>query len=283
MAQVTLVAVFHFRSICSVYLSGPKTDPVIIVFRQVIGISITTFMFTAATFVAYILAFGLIPLASHLLRLFFGHFILGRWSPMLLWRSRALARQAFLLGVTTTGGWESAECLFDDKVQESLAVAPHTADPLLALISGITSSDPYYVHFGYTELRSLAEDDSPAATLIRTALLTLEKDYKTVIWRGAPPPPLAPPPPQPKAGGLVAPATPLIRKPVFKNVPGSPLHSVAESLAADGAVTRALTHSLDSTVSHLPDLVKSTVPAASVVGAQNRCNSYNGETCTVSV
>jgi hypothetical protein len=46
------------------------------------------------------------------------------------------------------------------------------------------------------------------------------------------------------------------------------LHSVVESLAADGAVTQALTHSLDSTVSHLPDLFKSTVPVAPVVDVQ---------------
>lgn len=97
--------------------------------RQVTSISITTFVFTAATFVAYILAFGLvraaalpilfqIPLVSHLLRPFLGHFIRGRWSLVLLWRSRALAWQTFLLGVTTIGGWEFAEGVFDDKVQE---------------------------------------------------------------------------------------------------------------------------------------------------------------------
>jgi hypothetical protein len=99
------------------------------IFRQVISISITSFVFTVATFVAYILAFGLvrsaalpilfqIPLVSHLLRPFFGHIIRGRWSLVLLWRGRALAWQTFLLGVTTTAGWEFAECLFDDKVQE---------------------------------------------------------------------------------------------------------------------------------------------------------------------
>ena len=84
----------------------------------------------------------------------------------------------------------------------------HTAHPLLTLISGITSNDPYYVHLSYTELRSLAEDDSaPArarrttmfgdqkhnptlwATLVRSALLTLGKDYQVVLRRGAKPSP----------------------------------------------------------------------------------------------
>src|SRR6267142_1531552 len=80
---------------------------------------------------------------------------------------------------------------------------------------------------------------------------------------------LAAPVPQPKAGGPVAPATPFVRKPVFKNAQSSPLHSVVESLAADGAVTQALTHSLDSTVAHLPDLFKSTGPPAPVEAVQN--------------
>lgn len=84
----------------------------------------------------------------------------------------------------------------------------HAADPLLTLISGITSDDPYYVHLSYTELCTLTEDDSaPArarrttmfgdqkhsptlwATLVRSALLTLGKDYQVVLRRGAPPPP----------------------------------------------------------------------------------------------
>jgi nucleoporin NDC1 len=194
-------------------------------------------VFTTATFVGYTLAFGLvravalpvlfqIPLVSHLLRPFLGHFIRGRWSLLYLWRNRALVWQSLLLGLTTVGAWEFAESLFDEKVQEvgvvldnallflkatllqPLAVASHTADPILTLISGITSSDPYYVHFSYTELRSLAEDDSAAtsarrtamfgdqkhsptlwATLVRTALLTLGKDYQVILRRGAPPPP----------------------------------------------------------------------------------------------
>jgi hypothetical protein len=68
--------------------------------------------------------------------------------------------------------------------------------------------------------------------------------------------------------GPVTPATPFIRKPVLKTTPSSPLQSVVTSLAADGAVTQALTHSLDSTVAHLPDLFKSTAPAPPVVAVQ---------------
>ena len=78
----------------------------------------------------------------------------------------------------------------------------------------------------------------------------------------------AAPGPKPKSGGPVAPATPLIRKPVFRNTSSSPLHSVVESLAADGTVTQALEHSLDTTVAHLPDLFKSTGRPAPVAAVQ---------------
>lgn len=107
----------------------PKVVPMTSFLHRVLSISITAFAFTAITFAAYILAFGLVravalpilfqvPLVSHLLRPFFGHFIRGRWSLVYLWRNRGLAWQSFFLGLTTIWGWEFAESLFDDKVQE---------------------------------------------------------------------------------------------------------------------------------------------------------------------
>ena len=66
----------------------------------------------------------------------------------------------------------------------------------------------------------------------------------------------------------MVPNTPVVHKAVFKNTPSSPLRSVVESLAADGAATQALTHSLDSTVAHLPDLFKSASPPAPVAAVQ---------------
>jgi nucleoporin NDC1 len=98
-------------------------------FRRVLRISITALAFTAVTFAVYILTFGLvravvlpilfqIPLVSHLLRPFLGHFLRGRWSLVLLWRNRALTWHSFFLGLATIWGWEFAESLFDDKVQE---------------------------------------------------------------------------------------------------------------------------------------------------------------------
>ncbi len=154
MAQVTLATGFHFRNIlldrsavrwrhsqvcpflgdfmgatCSASKQLPKVAPVISLFRRILSISITALAFTAVTFAAYILAFGLmravalpilfqIPLVSYSLRPFLGHFIRGRWSLVYLWRNRALAWNCFFLGLTTIWGWEFAESLFDDKVQE---------------------------------------------------------------------------------------------------------------------------------------------------------------------
>jgi nucleoporin NDC1 len=103
--------------------------PMIRLFRRVLNIGFTTSAFTIVSFVAYTLAFGLmravtlpilfqIPLVSHLLRPFLGHFIRGRWSLFLLWRNRGLAWHSFLLSLTTIGAWEFAENLFDEKVQE---------------------------------------------------------------------------------------------------------------------------------------------------------------------
>lgn len=97
--------------------------------HRVLSTGITTLAFTTATFITYTLAFGLmraialpilfqIPLVSHLFRPFFGHFIRGRWSLLLLWRNRTLAWHSFLLGLTTISAWEFAENLFDEKVQE---------------------------------------------------------------------------------------------------------------------------------------------------------------------
>ncbi|KAI0300488.1 nucleoporin protein Ndc1-Nup [Multifurca ochricompacta] len=305
MAQISLAIGFHFRSILldrSVvrWTQGQvlKSVTMLSLFRHALGFGITTLAFTTATFAVYILAFGLmraialpllfhVPLVSHLFRPFLSHFLRGRWALVHLFRNRGLVWHTFLLGLTTIGEWEFAESLFDNKVQEPLAVAPHTADPLLTVISGITSSDPYYLHFSYIELCRLAEDDSATAgarrtimfgdqkhsptlwaTLVRNALLTLGKDYQVLLRRGAPPSAPAVPAPKPKPEGLAAPATPLIRKPIFKPTQSSPLGSVVESLAADGAVTQALTHTLDSTVAQLPDLFKSTEPPAPMVAVQ---------------
>jgi nucleoporin NDC1 len=127
--QVCPFLTFLLRSYSADLKQYPKVVPMTSFFHRVLSISITAFGFTAISFAAYILAFGLVraavlpilfqvPLVSHLLRPFLGHFIRGRWSLVYLWRNRALAWHSFFLGLTTIWGWEFAESLFDDKVQE---------------------------------------------------------------------------------------------------------------------------------------------------------------------
>jgi hypothetical protein len=132
-------------------------------FRRVVTVSATAFAFTTATFAAYILAFGLvravalpilfqIPLVSRLFRPFLGHFLRGRWSLVYLWRNRQLVWHAFLLGLTTVGGWEFAESLFDSKVQE---VRPTLFEACLCLRI-------YFIALGYcaAHRRPLTHADS---------------------------------------------------------------------------------------------------------------------------
>jgi hypothetical protein len=104
-------------------------DAISSLFRRVLSVSGTSFAFTTAILPAYILVFGLVravglpilfqvPLVSRLFRPFLGHFLRGRWSLVYLWRNRELVWHTFLLALTTVEGWEFAESLFDDKVQE---------------------------------------------------------------------------------------------------------------------------------------------------------------------
>ena len=106
-----------------------KTDTMMGFLRRLLGVGITTGVFTVATLTAYTIAFGLarsialpilfqIPLASPLFRPFLGHFLRERWNLAHLWRNRAFIWHAFLLGLTTIGGWEFTESLFDDEVRE---------------------------------------------------------------------------------------------------------------------------------------------------------------------
>lgn len=65
---------------------------------------------------------------------------------------------------------------------QPILVSQRTADPALTLISGIaSSSDDYFRHFAYAELKQLAMDDTPAASARRTALFGDQK-YNPSLW-----------------------------------------------------------------------------------------------------
>ena len=124
-------------------------------------------------------------------------------------------------------------------------------------MSGITSANTLYLHFAYAELRDVALDKhassasrrtalfsdqkfSPSlwSTLARESLLRLGQDYQTFLRRGAPAPAEEP--------ALTAvtrptppPATPLLRKAIFKAPQRSPMSRVLDTLASDPDVSQA--------------------------------------------
>ena len=172
MSQVSLAAGFHFRGILldravvrwtrdpvcclsnaftkttAYFWQVSKTDTMMGYFGRLFRIGITTGVFTVVTFTAYTIAFGLarsialpilfqIPLVSRLFRPFLAHFLRERWNPAHLWWNRALIRHAFLLCLTTIGGWEFTESLFDDEVREVSTLLCEARSPLK---SGLCSS-----------------------------------------------------------------------------------------------------------------------------------------------
>ena len=169
----------------------------------------------------------------------------------------------------------------------------------MTLISGTTSTDGFFKQFAYAELEHLASDESgPArsrrealfadqkynpnmwASLCRESLLTLGKDYQLFLRRGQPAPagkstssitlpspnsalPAAPTPAPPKpTTPLPAKPTQLLRAPILKGAPASPLRAALDTLASDGPLSTAVAATADGAVSHLPELFRSVRPAA---------------------
>ena len=58
-----------------------------------------------------------IPVVSHLLRPFAGHFLRG-FTPVLLFTQLPTITRAFFLGITTLASWEVSETLFDASASE---------------------------------------------------------------------------------------------------------------------------------------------------------------------
>ncbi len=115
-----------------------------------------------------------------------------------------------------------------------------TADPNQTLISGLSSNDPVFRYFAYSELCTLAEDNTPAgvarrtalfsdqkysptlwARLIRESLLLLGKDYQLFLRRGDPEvSPIVPVPPPTKPAlvdSIHARSVPLLHRRIFKS------------------------------------------------------------------
>ncbi|KAG6369285.1 nucleoporin protein Ndc1-Nup [Boletus reticuloceps] len=271
--------------------------------RNLAMLLLTSTLFTFASFAVYNIAFGLarlallplllrIPLLRSLLRPFFGHFIRGPWTLTLPLRYLSLESHAFTLALSMFANWEFAESLFDVYIPQPIKVASATADPNVTLVSGITSTNPLYLHFAYAELRDAALDDRPAnasrrtalfsdqkfspsvwSTLARESLLRLGHDYQTFLRRGATPPadvPVLPAPPK----AVKPPSTPLLRRAIFKAQEQSPIAKVLGTFASDSDLSKAT----DAVASDLgariveapiPELFRSTssLPAAATTPA----------------
>lgn len=64
-----------------------------------------------------------IPVVSHLLRPFAGHFLRG-YTPVLLFTQLPTITRAFFLGITTLASWEVSETLFDASASEVCLTLP---------------------------------------------------------------------------------------------------------------------------------------------------------------
>ncbi|KZT06677.1 uncharacterized protein LAESUDRAFT_759175 [Laetiporus sulphureus 93-53] len=219
----------------------------------------------------------LLPFVSQILRPFTAHFLRGSFTLTLLFRQWPLICRTFYLAMTTVACWETAE----SPLFSGINVANSAADPALALVSGITSSDGCFKHFAYAELQQLASENSPTAsarrtelfsdqkynptmwsTLVREALLTLGKDYQLLLRRGQPEAPPAPPANPPLAVPAEVKPVPLIRTSVLKATSASPLRAALDSLASDGPISTVVGSTADAGVSHIPELFQSVLHAS---------------------
>jgi nucleoporin NDC1 len=156
-----------------------------------------------------------------------------------------------------------------------MKVGSMTADPNVTLISGITSTDSFFLHFAYAELRDVATDDSAASaarraalfsdqkfspslwsTLAREALLRLGQDYQTFLRRGKPAPPAAVPVSAAAPKNPDPPSTPLLRQAIYKAPRQSPISKVLDSFASDSQPTKAT----DTAATQVETRAKDVVP-----------------------
>ncbi|KAF7419215.1 hypothetical protein PC9H_001801 [Pleurotus ostreatus] len=217
-----------------------------------------------------------VPFASLLLRPFAGHFMRSSIISLLPSHHLATIVQAWSLGSVTVDVWEFSNALFDFYVPMPVRIGLASADPIVTLVSGATSTDKIIKQFAYAELQDIASSDSPTASAQRTALfndqkfmpslwssltreslITLGHDYQHFIRKGAPAPPPPTAPAAPRATDPILPSTPkkLIQKPIYQSARQSPIHNVIDSLAADGSFAQAIEET------HVPDVFRSVTNA----------------------
>ncbi|KAG9220169.1 hypothetical protein CCMSSC00406_0007136 [Pleurotus cornucopiae] len=217
-----------------------------------------------------------VPFASLFLRPFAGHFMRSSIISLLPSHHLASIVQAWSLGSVTVDVWEFSNALFDFYVPTPVRIGLASADPIVTLVSGTTSTDKIIKQFAYAELQDIASSDSPTASAQRAALfndqkfmpslwsshtreslITLGRDYQHFIRKGAPAPPPPTAPAAPRAADPILPSTPkkLIQKPIYQSARQSPIHNVIDSLAADGSFAQAIEET------HVPDIFRSVTNA----------------------
>ncbi|KAF4584895.1 hypothetical protein EYR40_001720 [Pleurotus pulmonarius] len=217
-----------------------------------------------------------VPFAPWLLRPLTGHFVRSSVASLFPLHHLGLILQAWSLGSVTVDVWEFSNALFDFYVPMPVHVGLSSADPIVTLVSGTTSTDKIIKQFAYAELNDIAGDDSPAAgaqrtalfndqkfmpslwsSLTRVSLVTLGQDYQRFIHKGAPAPPPSAAPAAPRAADPILPSTPkkLLQKPIYQSARQSPIRNVIDSLAADGSFAQAIEET------HVPEVFRSVTNA----------------------
>jgi nucleoporin NDC1 len=213
--------------------------------------------------------------------------------------------------------WETTDTLFDLNVakvrsplccsfpiahdsSQQISITNLTADPNQTLISGMSSNDPTFKYFAYSELCALAEAKTAAALAQRTAffsdqkftptlwarftresLLLLGKDYQLFLRGGNPEPPaVAPvqPPPALNLGSVTSSSVPLLRKRIFKSTGEDALETTLDALASDGPIPRAVDATANAV--DLPEIFRSAeskvVPQATKQEVQKAAENGKG-------
>ncbi|KAF9441903.1 hypothetical protein P691DRAFT_765765 [Macrolepiota fuliginosa MF-IS2] len=242
---------------------------------SVLALPVAATVFAVARFFLPILY--KLPIVSSFLRPFTAHFLRGSWTVLLPLQHTDLIRRSFALEFMTFFIWEIADTLFDLNVAKQIPVAHLTADSNLTLVSGISSSDPTFKYFAYSELCTLAEDKSAAAIsqrttlfsdqkysptlwarLAREGLLLLGRDYQLFLRRGEPEPPAVTAAPLTAAvptGSVASSSVPLLRRRIFKGSEEDASDPVLDVLASDGPISRAVDANVNAI--DLPEIFRS--------------------------
>lgn len=276
------------------------------VLRSLIVSSLLSFLALPITAIVFgVLRFFLpilykLPFVSLFLRPFTAHFLRGSWTILLPLRHVDLIRRALQLGFVSFFIWDTADTLFDLNVSKQISITGLTADPNQTLISGISSSDPTFKYFAYSELSTLAEDKSATGVAQRTALfvdqkytptlwsrfireslLLLGNDYQLFLRRGSPAPPPAPAPastPAVNISSITSNSIPVLRKRIFKSDSEDAIETTLDVLSSDGPISRAVDANVNAV--ELPEIFRSAeirvIPQATKQEVQKGAESAKG-------